>query len=142
VPDVNKGGFALSSVFLGVRPPPPTDEEAKAETVAPQVLVVPDRRFARNAPARFLVYLYNAALGSDTKPDIAVQVQVFRDDQPVITTPLRKVGTEGFTEFSRLPYAAEVSMSGIPAGRYELHVTAIDRVAKSSVTQSVKFVIE
>jgi VWFA-related protein len=142
VPDVNKGGFALSSVFLGIRPSVTTEEDAKADAAGPQVLVVPDRHFARNTPARFLVYLYNAALGSDAKPDIAAQVQVFRDDQPVITTPLRKVDTEGFTEFSRLPYAAEVSMSGIPAGRYELRVTAIDRVAKTSATQIVKFVIE
>jgi VWFA-related protein len=142
VPDVNKGGFALSSVFLGIRPAVTTAEDAKAEAAAPQVLVVPDRRFARNTPARFLVYLYNATLAADAKPDIAVQVQVFRDDQPVITTPLRKVDTEGFTEFSRLPYAAEVSMNGVPAGRYELRVTAIDRVAKASATQNVKFVIE
>jgi VWFA-related protein len=142
VPDVNKGGLTLSSVFLGVRPSVTTEEDAKADAAGPQVLVVPDRHFARNTPARFLVYLYNAASGADAKPDIAVQVQVFRDDQPVITTPLRKVDTEGFTEFSRLPYAAEVSMNGIPAGHYELHVTAIDRVAKVSATQTVKFIIE
>ncbi|MDT7605129.1 MAG: hypothetical protein QOF61_3126 [Acidobacteriota bacterium] len=141
VPDVNKGGFALSSVFLGIRPAVVTAEDAQADAAGPQVLVVPDRRFAHNTPARFLVYLYNAAVAADAKPDIAVQVQVFRDDQPVITTPLRKVDTEGFTEFSRLPYAAEVSMNGIPPGQYVLRVTAIDRVAKSSASQSVKFTI-
>ncbi|MFL6229613.1 MAG: VWA domain-containing protein [Pyrinomonadaceae bacterium] len=143
VPDVNKGAFALSSLFLGVRPPQTsTEADANADAAAPQVLVVADRRFARNAPTRFLLYLYNAAVAADAKPDLAVQVQVFRDDQPVVTTPLRKVNVEGITEFSRLSYAAEVSMNGIPSGRYEMRVTAIDRVAKASATRSVKFVIE
>jgi VWFA-related protein len=143
VPDVGKGGFALSSVFLGIRPSVTTAEDAKAEATAPQVLVVADRRFARDTPVRFLVYAYNAAPApAEGKPDVAVQVQVFRDDQPVITAPLRKLDVEGLTEFSRLPYAAEMSMKDVPAGRYVLRVTAIDRVAKSSVSQSVKFFID
>lgn len=148
IPDVGKGGFALSSVFLGVRPMPDAAPDAGAKTGgatpaadAPQVLVVPDRRFARATPLRFLIYAYNATLAGG-KPDLAAQVQVFRDDQPVITTPLRKVNTEGFAELSRLPYAAEFSMSDVPAGRYVLRVTAIDRVAKVSASQSVNFIIE
>lgn len=143
VPDVNGKGFTMSSIFLGVRPPVFTPEDKQAEEAgAPQVLVVPDRRFPRDAHARFLAYAYNAALGADGKPDIAVQVQVFRDDQPVITAPLRKLNAEGFTDFSRLPYAAEVSLAGVPAGRYLLRLTAIDRVAKASATQSIKFTID
>jgi VWFA-related protein len=142
VPDVNGKSLAVSSVFLGVRPPVVTVEDKQADAAGPQVLVVPDRRFPRDAHARLLIYAYNAALGADGKPDIAVQVQVFRDDQPVITAPLRKLNTEGFTDFSRLPYAAEVSFAGVPAGRYLLRLTAIDRVAKSSASQSIKFTID
>lgn len=142
VPDVNGKSFTMSSVFLGVRPPVVTPEDKQADAAGPQVLVVPDRRFPRDARARFLIYAYNAATGTDGKPDIAVQVQVFRDDQPVITAPLRKLNTEGFTDFSRLPYAAEVSFAGVPAGRYVMRLTAIDRVAKSSASQSIKFTID
>jgi VWFA-related protein len=142
VQNVNGKGFAVSSVFLGIRPAVVTEEDAKADAAGPQVLVVADRHFAHDMPLRFLVYAYNAAIGADGKPDIAVQVQVFRDDQPVITTPLRKLDTEGFTDFSRLPYAAELSMAGVPAGRYILRLTAIDRVAKSSASQSVKFTLQ
>jgi VWFA-related protein len=142
VPDVSKGGLALSSIFLGVRPTAANAGDAK-ESATAQVLVLADRRFARGAPLRFLVYAYNAATApAEGKPDIAVQVQVFRDDQPVITTPLRKFNADALTEFTRLPYAAEVSMDGVPAGRYVLRVTAIDRVAKTSASQSVKFFIE
>jgi VWFA-related protein len=143
VPDVNGKGFTMSSIFLGMRPPVVTPEDKQADDVgAPQVLVAPDRRFPRDAHARFLIYAYNAAPGADGKPDVAVQVQVFRDDQPVITAPLRKLNAESFTDFSRLPYAAEVSLAGVPAGRYLLRLTAIDRVAKASATQNIKFTID
>ncbi|HVG29721.1 MAG TPA: VWA domain-containing protein [Pyrinomonadaceae bacterium] len=143
VPDAGSGGFSLSSVFLGVRPAP-TPDGVKADAPAPpQVVVLADRRFPRNTPLRFLVYAYNAALApAGGKPDVAVQVQVFRDDQPVITASLRKMAVEGLTDFSRLSYAAEVSTEGVPAGRYVLRVTAIDRVAKASVSRSVKFLID
>lgn len=142
VQDVNGKGFSVSSVFLGIRPAVVSEEDAKADAAGPQLLVVADRRFAHDAPLRFLVYVYNSTVGADGKPDIAVQVQVFRDDQPVITAPLRKLDVTGFTDFSRLPYAAELSMAGVPTGRYILRLTAIDRVAKSSASQSVKFTLE
>ena len=46
----------------------------------------------RESTLRFLLFVYNATLSpTDQKPDVAVQVQVIRDDQPVITTALRKV---------------------------------------------------
>jgi hypothetical protein len=144
VPDVSKGAFALSSVFLGVRPAAvAATEEGAAGAASAQVLVLADRRFARGAPLRFLVYAYNAAPApAGGKPDVALQVQIFRDDQPVITTPLRKINADDMGEITRLPYAAEVSMAGVPSGRYVLKVTAIDRVAKTSASQSVKFSIE
>jgi VWFA-related protein len=141
VPDVNGKGFSLSSIFLGVPPPVATDN-TQTVIAGAQVLVVPDRRFPRGGTVRFLFYAYNATLGADAKPDIAIQVQVFRDDQPVITAPLRKLNTEGFKDFSRLPYAAELSLASVPSGRYLLRITAIDRVAKISASQNIKFSID
>jgi VWFA-related protein len=142
IPDVNKGAFALSSVFLGIHPPVVTPEDKAAEALGPQLLVVPDRRFTHEAPMRFLVYAYNAAASTAGTPDIAVQVQIFRDDQPVVTTPLSKLDATGYADFTRLPYVAEVSLKDVPAGRYELRITAIDRVAKASATQHIKFTVE
>jgi hypothetical protein len=122
-----------------------------------------DRRFPASSYLRFLTFVYNSARapvsgssltestgtnsGSQSgaatgQPDLAVQVQVFRDDQPVITTPLSKINTEGTADLQRIPYAADVRLENLPPGAYLLHVTVIDRVAKTSVSQRINFEIE
>ncbi|HEX7721444.1 MAG TPA: hypothetical protein VF397_04755, partial [Pyrinomonadaceae bacterium] len=72
----------------------------------------------------------------------AVQVQVFRDNEPVITTPLHKIQSEGAPDIQRVPYAADVSLSGLQPGAYVLQVTVIDRLAKASATQKLSFQID
>jgi hypothetical protein len=87
--------------------------------------------------------VYNAArTPTDGKPDLAVQVQIVRDRQPVITTPLRKISVDEIPDLGSIPYAAELSLNGIPAGRYLLNVTIVDRVAKQSASQQTRFEIE
>jgi hypothetical protein len=71
-----------------------------------------------------------------------LQIQVVRDDQPVVTTALKKIETEGLQDLQRLPYAAEVPLEGLPGGRYFLKVTAVDRVSKRSASQQARFEIE
>ncbi len=143
IPDIATGRFTLGSIFVGER----TQNAAKTEKAEEQqVQISADRRFARNSWLRFLTNIYNAARGSGSgtaaAPDIALQVQVFRDDQPVVTMPLRKVSTEGIADRARIPYAAELFLEGLPAGRYILQVTAIDRLAKTNSTQRINFFIE
>jgi VWFA-related protein len=75
-------------------------------------------------------------------PDLAVQVQVFRDNEPVITMPLAKIQVEGASDLLRLPYGAEVSLDGLQPGRYVLLVTVIDRVAKASASQRFGFQVD
>jgi VWFA-related protein len=75
-------------------------------------------------------------------PVLAVQVQVFRDNEPVITTPLHKIPTEGGFDAQRVPYAADVALSGLQPGAYVLQVTVIDRLAKASATRKLNFYIE
>ncbi len=76
---------------------------------------------------------------ADQTPDIAVQVQVIRDDQPVITTALRKLSTDGVLDLTRLPYAAEIPLNELVPGRYLLQVTVIDRTSKQSATRQTHF---
>lgn len=102
------------------------------------------RRLLRNSRLRFLTQVYNAARNptGDQAPDVALQVHIFRDNQPVMTTAQARVQTAGMQDLTRIPYAADISLDGIPPGRYRLQVTAIDRLAKTSATQNVNFEIE
>jgi VWFA-related protein len=137
IPDPTKGQLSLSSIFIGER----SANEALSESVGPQVVVLnPNRRFAHNSRLRFNLQIYNAS--NPSSPDVAVQIQVFRDDQPVVTTAMRKVSTEGLTDLTQIPYAAEVILDKLPVGQYVLRVTAIDRIAKSSAAQQINFMIE
>lgn len=127
-----------------------------------------DHRFARSSRLRFLIFVYNAmqtAAGAeqtettpakavtaapdsqilnqgDTGPDLAVQVHIIRDNEPVITTPLRKIPLEGIADLTRLPYAAELSMKDLGPGLYVLQVTVIDRRAKASAVQRFRFQVD
>lgn len=143
IPDLGSGKLAMSSILTGVRMPA-TISNVSANTQNP--LTATELRFAhRFSPTdflRFIVFVYNAARApADAKPDVALQIQVVRDEQPVVTTPLRKIAIEGVEDLNRIPYAAEVPLNGLPAGRYLLQITAVDRVSKQSASQQARFEI-
>lgn len=155
IPDLSTHRLAMSSLFVGERRK--EQEAAKAGVSAKtstganaaqdsiqQVAMSIDRRFARTSTLRFLTYIYNASRGpaGTTTPDVALQIQIFRDDQPVLTNTLRKLSTDGQTDLARIPYAAEVPLEGMPSGHYVLQITAIDRLVKASTSQRVDFTIE
>ena len=143
IPNLAAHQLAMSSLITSERQPqagPSFTQTAPDGNLAPIRI---DRFFHRNSFLRFLVYVYNAAHGSaDAQPDVALQIQILRDEQPVVTTPLKKISTEGVTQLDQLPYAADVSLEGLAAGRYVLRVTTIDRVSKSSASQTMRFEIE
>lgn len=136
----------MSSLFVGERSKddvqPASPQPAPTEEAAASVMLSADRRFSRASWLRFVTYIYNAVSSTTKPPDVGLQVQVFRDDQPVITSPLRKVNTTGIDDLARIPYAAELSLNDLAVGRYVLQITAIDRVAKASTSQRVNFFIE
>jgi hypothetical protein len=140
----NAGQFALSSLLMGVRELPTiSNASAISQDGPPPVELSINHNFSANGYLRFLVFVYNAALApADSKPDVAVQVQMVRDGEPVVTTAQRKVSTEEFTDLARIPYAAEISLGGLPAGQYVLQVTVVDRIAKRSASQQTHFEIQ
>jgi hypothetical protein len=167
VPDVTKSGLTMSSLVVGEKKPEIETQPVAAKPNDPQpppplkqVVVNVDHRFAGSSALRFLTFVYNAAVrpassttpgnsttmpagaANTTFPDLAVQVQVFRDGEPVITTPLHKIQTEGTQDVRRVPYAADVSLEGLKAGAYVLQVTVIDRIAKTSASRKLSFQIE
>jgi len=139
IPDLTKKKLMISSVLLGERTQAMLTNVSAPGDVSPVALSA-SHNFRRESTLRFLIFAYNATLSSaDQKPDVAVQVQVIRDDQPVLTTALRKVGTDGVTDLERLPYAAEIPLSELTPGRYLLQVTLIDRVSKQSSSRQTHF---
>lgn len=154
IPDFTSRRLILSSVVIGEHAPAAVtgeqkndgasaDGAKKDEASADSVFFSISRRFTRNSRLRFLTNIYNAARSTDgaQTPDVALQVQILRDNQPVLTTALSKVETRGVQDLARLPYAAEIPLDQMPAGRYLLKVVVIDRIAKTSATQHISFEI-
>ncbi|HVF49563.1 MAG TPA: VWA domain-containing protein [Pyrinomonadaceae bacterium] len=138
IPDIKAASLSLSSLMLVEQlTDGATADAGEAQGVQKGVT----RRFSRNGRLRFLLYIYNAAR-TDDEPDLALQIQVLRDNQPAITVPLREVTTEEGDDLARIPYAAEVPLEGLTAGEYTLQVNVLDRTSKTSATQRATFVIE
>lgn len=139
-------------------------EEKKKDPFANVALNV-DHRFARTSRLRFLTFVYNAATASslssregqpspketlpagsnpDTRglPDLNVQLQVFRDGEPVITVASRKIELENVPDVTRVPYAADLSLDELPPGRYILQVTVFDLLARATASQRFRFQVD
>lgn len=142
IPDPTRKAFSLSSLFVSERIPTENYLPTAGGSILQGVNFTADRRFSRASYLRFLTFIYNAARTPSAPPDVVLQIQIFRDDQPVLTAPLRKVDLEGVTDADRIPYAAEIPLEGFPVGSYVLQVTAIDRASKNLSTQRVNFSIE
>ena len=139
IPDLAKKKLTISSLLLGERTQAAVTNVSNPKGVSPVALSA-SHRFGRQSTLRFLLFAYNGVLSpADQKPDVAVQVQVIRDDQPVITTAVRKINTEGVADLERLPYAAEIPLTELLPGRYLLRVTLIDRVSKQSTSRQTHF---
>ncbi|HUQ32620.1 MAG TPA: VWA domain-containing protein [Pyrinomonadaceae bacterium] len=141
VPDIASGGFQMSSLFLGERKAAAVDE--RYATAPRPVMVDVDRRFTRASVLRFQTYIYNAGRGaSSSLPDVEIQTRVFRDNRAIVTLAPVKLPTDTTKDLTRLPYWAEIGLDQLPAGKYALQVTAIDRTTKVSVSQQTTFVVE
>jgi VWFA-related protein len=150
IPNLSSGSLAMSSLLVGERQVTNgTNSSSLNANVSTgpkdqvdQVNLSVDRRFHRDSYLRFLVFVYNTARApKDSKPDAAVQVQLIRDDQPVVTTVLRKIDADNAPDLARLAYAADVPLTSLSSGLYTLHVTVVDRIAKRSASQQARFEI-
>lgn len=162
ISDFSAKKLALSTLLVGERRAQTTNTsdppEAKTDPLSDQVNLNVARRFASSSYLRFVTIIYNAASGPGStsgngnpppagstppaKPDLAAQIQVFRDDEPVVTDPLHRISTDGETDLARIQYAAELKLEGLAPGRYVLQVTIIDRIAKASASQRLRFQVD
>ncbi|HYY94630.1 MAG TPA: hypothetical protein VE713_08940, partial [Pyrinomonadaceae bacterium] len=99
------------------------------------------RRFARGSRLRFQSFVYGAGLG-ETRADLTAAASVVRDGATVLALPPRGLTKDAAADPSRIPFSGELSLAGLPAGRYVLRVSASDARTKSSATQQAEFTIE
>ena len=135
IPDLSKGDFALSSIFLGER----NLETAPAggETSGPRAVVVDvDHHFARTSVLRFQTYVYNAARAGG---EVQLQAQVLRGPTPLVTTQSFKVPAAA--DPARLPFWSELSLEQLTPGRYVLQLTATDRTTNRTAVERVGFYV-
>ncbi len=132
IPAATPGAVSLSSVFLA-------SPKAGGAQSAP---VNVTRRFARGSRLRFQSFVYGAGTG-ETHADLSAAASVMRDGATVLALPPRGLTKDAAAaDPSRIPFSGELSLEGLPAGRYVLRVSASDARTKSSATQQTEFIIE
>ena len=72
---------------------------------------------------------------------MTLQTQIFRGKRAIFSAPPARVSAAG-QDASRLAYAAEVPLEGLPPGRYTLRVTVSDQAAKTTAAQRVGITIK
>jgi hypothetical protein len=144
IPSIAPGNFSMSSLFLGVRAGE-TIAASKPPVGPPPIRVSVDHRFERTTVLRFQTYVYNPSRGpngSDVAPNVWISARVLRGNQAVMTIAAGKVPPDISKEPWRLPYWSEIGLSQMSPGWYVLEVTATDRIAGSSATESIGFLVE
>jgi VWFA-related protein len=144
IPNLSEKKLTLSSIVAGERigsgPPEPI---LPGRLFSNQVPLNIARRFKQDSFLRCLVFVYNASrTGADRTADVAIQVQVLRNNRPVITTAVKQVLVQPGQDQDRLPYASEISLKGLAPGRYVLNISAIDRAAKTSASEQMRFDVQ
>ena len=143
IPDLSAKKLTLSSIVVGERlasnTSAPLDGGRLFSEQAPLSIT---RRLRRDSFLRCLVFVYNASYSPDRLADVAIQVQVLRNNQPVVTTGVKPLATQRGQDQQRLPYATELPLKELAAGRYILSITAIDRAGKTSASQQVRFDVQ
>jgi hypothetical protein len=134
IPSFTPGKLALSSLLIS---------EKKTQTNgAEESTLKTSRRFARSSKLLLQLYLYNAALAANKQPDLTMEIQVLRQTQVVLDAPAHPVVINDQKDLTRILYAAEIPLRGLPPGLYTLQLKATDRVKKVSETQRINFAVE
>lgn len=142
IPDISQKRLALSSLLIGGQAIG-ASKTADAKASAPQAMQFSvDHRFSRSSHLGFWIFIYNAQRDAQGVPDVAAQVQVFRDNQSIVNTQPRKLSTVGMEDLARIPYAGDFALANLPPGRYILQITVQDRVAKSTASQRTAFEVQ
>jgi len=138
VPDLKSRQLTLSSLMVREQTPAPPAAGAAEQPVQFSV----DHKFSRASRLNFFMFIYNGAAASSAQPDLAAQVQVFRDGKAVVNTPLRPLSMQGVPDLARIPYTGSFPLQTLSPGRYLLQITVADRAGQRTATQRTAFTVE
>ncbi len=139
IPDLSARELGLSRILAGERTA--TSQNESAQT--PRINMRADHHYHRGASLHFQINIYNAKVGPVTStPDLVMELQVLRDRQPVITLPERQIAITSSQTTDEIRTGGEFSLKELTPGRYVLLITVIDRIAKTSASQQIRFEIE
>jgi hypothetical protein len=142
IPDLAAKKLTLSSLLIGGQFIGSGQKQATSSGADEQLQFSVNHRFAKGAHLNFLTFIYNAARGANNAPDLSGQIQISRNGEAIITSPLQKIAMDANTDLARIVYGADIALQTLPPGRYFLKVTVSDRVAQTSSVQQVAFEIE
>ena len=134
IPDLSTRQLTLSSLIVGIENV--TGKDGNAGNVQWSV----DKKFAKNSVVKFMAFIYNSS--QPVKDNLSMRVQVYRDDQVVVSTPLKPVVIDKQKDSQRIPINAEVSLAGFQSGRYLLELTVEDRATQKKAKQQTAFYIQ
>ena len=119
IPNLKKGGFALSSVIL-------QDGERSPATSGSESITPAMRQFKRGSSLEFLCAV---ASGRNRKPglDLTTRVRVLRDGKEMYSAPARLVDTKGS---GRAVFGALKLTDKMMPGEYYLQVSAAEQKGK------------
>ena len=139
IPDLSARELGLSRILAGERAASSQNES----TQTPRINMRADHHYHRGASLHFQINIYNAKVGAGTStPDLVMELQALRDRQPVITMPERQIAITSSQITDQIRTGGEFSLKDLTPGRYVLLITVIDRIAKTSASQQMRFEIE
>ncbi len=138
IPDLDRGGLTLSSVFLSsaVKEPSATGPEGEVLKDAHTL-----RRFKRGDSLFFQLYVYNVKPDQSGTTDVVLQAQLRAGGKTLAASkpqPVRFEQKDGVP----LPQSNGMSLEGLDPGSYELRVVVVDRKANLTAFRSVDFTLE
>jgi VWFA-related protein len=132
IPDLSTGRLSLSSLIVGLKNVGNKSDEAG------QMQWSVDKKFGKDSSFTFLTFIYNAQYAATY---LVARVQVYKDEQKVVSTPFKTVAFDKIAGPARVPFISEINLAGVQAGRYVLEVTVEDRASHKSASQRSDFYV-
>ncbi|HEY6806661.1 MAG TPA: VWA domain-containing protein [Pyrinomonadaceae bacterium] len=132
VPDLANHRLALSGIAIGAAQDGPSEKRTN-----PVI-----RRFPVGTTVRFACGIYNAALDPGSQlPNVSLQIQLYRDGKPVLTSPPMVVDTKNQPDLTHLIATGVLQLGNeLTPGSYYLQLIATDASVKDKPARAVQWI--